>query len=312
MSVKNISILEDKRLFPTVMNIIEGSNKVDTAVYTLENYIVNNIDLSTYDWYVDLIGIAGVDEIKLTKTIENGKLVITFDLTEYVTKIGNTLTYQLVAKDSVGAVWYSAKGIILNSESIQADDFIVANYPSILKQWEERMENIAGSLDNAYVMIPYNETIPVESRIAGKFYLQRLNDVDYSCIVEDHEGHILFNPNDFVKADTEDFVRTKSITNLGFISGDINLENEKVYYMNVDGETNFVLPTENIDNTKEHKIILYVYFNDAHVINWGVNQFDNDVIPTVEKGAYYIEYNYHRGISRWVCKCISQRLNLGA
>ena len=45
MSIKNISILSDKRLFPTVMNIIEGSNKVDTAVYTLENYIVNNIDL---------------------------------------------------------------------------------------------------------------------------------------------------------------------------------------------------------------------------------------------------------------------------
>lgn len=234
MSIKNISILEDKRLFPTVINIIEGSNKVDTAVYTLENYIVNNIDLSTYDWYVDLIGVDGVDEVKLTKTIEDGKLVITFDLTEYVTRLGNTLTYQLVAKDSVGSVWNSAKGIILNSDSIQAEDFIVANYPSILKQWENKIENMAGSLDNAYVMIPYNETVPVESRIAGKFYLQRLNDVDYSCVIEDHEGNILTDGNTVHQSGNETITGLKKFTNNDNANrGVIEISNNNISYTEI-------------------------------------------------------------------------------
>lgn len=209
MTIKNIQILEDKRLFPTVMNIIEGSNKVDTAVYTMENYIVGETDLSKYDWYVDLIGVGGLDEVKLTKVIKDEKLVITFDLTEYVTRVGNVLTYQLVAKDTVGSVWNSAKGIILNSDSIQADDFVVANYPSILRQWENRIEDLAGNLDNAYVLIPYDETIPVEDRIAGKFYLQRLNDVDYSCVIEDAEGHVITDGNVVHKTGEEDIFDLK-------------------------------------------------------------------------------------------------------
>ena len=209
MTTKAITILEDKRLFPTVMNVIEGSNKVDTAVYTMEKYIVDEIDLSKYDWYAHFIGIGGVDEVKLTSEVVDGKLVITFNLTEYVTNIGNTLTYQIVAKDTQSAVWYSAKGVILNSSSIQADDFVVANYPSILKQWENRIEEIIGGQDNAYVIIPYNETIPVENRIAGKFYLQRLNDVDYSCIIEDADGHVITDGNVVHKTGEEDIFDLK-------------------------------------------------------------------------------------------------------
>lgn len=187
----NIQVLSDNRLFPTVFNVIQGSNKVNTVVYTLENYIVGEQDLSTYNWYVHLIGVDGVDAVKLTSAVVNGKLEVTFDLTEYVTRLGNTLTYQLVAKDDKSAVWNSAKGVILNSDSINADDKIVADYPSILRQWELRIEEMAGSLDTAIYYIAYNETLPKEDRMAGRLYFKYLYAENKNGQLEDAECNIL-------------------------------------------------------------------------------------------------------------------------
>lgn len=187
----NIQVLSDNRLFPTVFNVIQGSNKVNTVVYTLENYIVGEQDLSTYNWYVHLIGVDGVDAVKLTSAVVNGKLEVTFDLTEYITRLGNTLTYQLVAKDDKSAVWNSAKGVILNAESINADDKIVAEYPSILRQWELRIEEMAGSLDTAIYYIAYNETLPKEDRMAGRLYFKYLYAENKNGQLEDAECNIL-------------------------------------------------------------------------------------------------------------------------
>lgn len=187
----NIQVLSDNRLYPTVFNIVQGSNKVDTVVYTLENYIVGERDLSTYDWYVNLIGVEGVDIVKLTSAIVDGKLQVTFDLTEYVTRLGNTLTYQLVAKDNTSAVWNSAKGVILNAESIPADDKVVAEYASILRQWELRLQDMAGALDTAIYYIAYNETLPKEKRVAGRLYYQYLYAENKNGQLEDSNGNIL-------------------------------------------------------------------------------------------------------------------------
>lgn len=187
----NIQVLSDNRLFPQVFNIVQGSNKVDTVVYTIENYIVGEQDLSTYDWYVHLIGVNGVDAVKLTSAIVDGKLQVTFDLTEYVTQLGNTLTYQLVAKDATSAVWNSGKGVILNAESINADDKIVAEYPSILRQWELYLKEIAGSLDAAIYYIAYNETLPKEQRVPGRLYFKRLYAENNIGQLEDSNGNIL-------------------------------------------------------------------------------------------------------------------------
>lgn len=187
----NIQIFSDNRLFPQVFNIVQGTNKVDTVVFTMENYIVNEKDLSTYDWYAHLMGVEGIDAVKLTSAIVDGKLQITFDLTEYVTQLGNTLTYQIVAKDDISSVWNSGKGVILNAESIPADDKIVADYPSILRQWELRLEEMAGSLDTAIYYIAYGETLPKEKRVAGRLYYQYLYAENSNGQLEDSNGNIL-------------------------------------------------------------------------------------------------------------------------
>lgn len=187
----NIQVLSDNRLFPQVFNIVQGTNKVDTVVYTMENYIVGEKDLSTYEWYAHLIGVEGVDAVKLTSAVVDGKLQVTFDLTEYVTQLGNTLTYQLVAKDDASSVWNSSKGVILNAESINVDDKIVADYPSILRQWELRLQEMAGSLDTAIYFIKYNETLPKEKRVAGRLYFKYLYAENKNGQLEDSNGNIL-------------------------------------------------------------------------------------------------------------------------
>ena len=187
----DIEILQDNRLVPTVMNINQGQNKLDTALYSMENYVINDVDLSTCDWYAVLMGVYGLDEVKLTHEIDGGVLKIRWDLNNYVTNIGQTLTYQIVAKNSDAAVYYTNKGIILNSQSIHADEFIVANYPSILRQWEEYMKDLSGTSLDAYVVMNLGEYIPVEERVEGKFYINRLTDYDYSCLIEDAKGNVI-------------------------------------------------------------------------------------------------------------------------
>ena len=189
---QDIEILPDNRLFPTVMNINQGQNKLDTALYSMKNYVVNEVDLSTCDWYAVLMGVYGLDEVKLTHEVDEGVLKVRWDLNDYVTNIGQTLTYQIVAKNSDAAVYYSNKGIILNSQSIHADEFIVSNYPSILRQWEEYMKDLGDSANlKAYVVMDLGNYIPVHERVDGKFYINRLTDYDYSCLIEDSDGNVI-------------------------------------------------------------------------------------------------------------------------
>lgn len=189
---QDIQILPDNRLFPTVMNINQGQNKIETALYSMENYVVNEVDLSTCDWYAVLMGVYGLDEVKLTHEVDEGVLKVRWNLNDYVTNIGQTLTYQIVAKNSEAAVYYTNKGIILNSQSIHADEFIVSNYPSILRQWEEYMKDLGDSANlKAYVVMDVDNYIPVHERVEGKFYINRLTDYDYSCLIEDSDGNVI-------------------------------------------------------------------------------------------------------------------------
>lgn len=196
----NIEILNDTRLYPTVVNVKQDTNYVDTLIYTMSEYVVNEHDLSTYSWFAVMLGVNGLDVVELTKEVVEGKLKITFDLTNYVTRIGEVLHYQLVARDSVGVTWYSSQGIILNSESIRAEDYVVANYPSILKQWLDRMEGlkaetleeinlIANDFGAAIIYIPYGEEI--EDKIHNRLYYRWLDEENTIGQFEDHTGKVL-------------------------------------------------------------------------------------------------------------------------
>ena len=88
------------------------------------------------------------------------------------------------------AVWYSYKGILVNRISINADDYVTANYPTLLKQWIDRINQMSGSVEGgaAVVYMPVGQSIDVSERLAGKLYYQIENATTNEGRFEDHAG----------------------------------------------------------------------------------------------------------------------------
>ena len=217
-----------RQIKPYVVNLFSNNNNVDKLEFTMENYNQDNVDLSTLDPYAICYGsefLGGLDEVKLTSEVaEDGLLHIYWDLTLMSLTASQTITYQIVFKNEDGQVWTSHKAILFANESLTADEEIVAQYPTILKQMEGRIEiktdeaveavegavieitnnvsnevnnaltqvnQMAESFDASVVYIPYGETIPVANRVSNRLYYQYTNYEHTKGRFEDSNGTIL-------------------------------------------------------------------------------------------------------------------------
>ena len=133
-----------RQIKPAVLNLFQANNTVDAVEFQMANYNQGNVDLSTLDPYVICHGsqfVGGLDEVKLTSEVtEDGLLRVYWDITLMTLSSPQTITAQLVFKNNEGAVWTSHKFIVFCNESLTADEEIVAQYPTILKQMETRIE----------------------------------------------------------------------------------------------------------------------------------------------------------------------------
>lgn len=219
-----------KQIKPAVLNLFQNNNATDAVEFQMEKYVQDNVDLSTLDPYVICHGsefVGGLDEVKLTSEVtEDGLLRIYWDITLMTLSSPQTITAQLVFKNDEGAVWTSYKFIVFCNESLTADEEIVAQYPTILKQMETRIDekteeatqgavteitnNVAGQVsealervnqmaedfDAAVVYIPHGETIPVEQRVNNRLYYQYMNEDKTRGRLEDWEGNVLMSASD--------------------------------------------------------------------------------------------------------------------
>ncbi len=214
-----------RQIKPYVLNLFQANNTVDSVEFQMENYVQDNVDLSTLDPYVICHGsefIGGLDEVKLTSEVtSDGILRVYWDLTLMTLSSPQTISAQLVFKNDEGAVWTSYKFMVFCNESLTADEEIVAQYPTILKQMERRIEvkteeatqgaveeitgavadtvdnamdqinNIAGNFDAGVIYIPFGEHIPVEMRIYNRLYYQYTNAENTKGRFEDYMGNVL-------------------------------------------------------------------------------------------------------------------------
>ena len=142
--------LETKQINPGVINLKQHTNNTDTLVFVMEEYMYDTTDLSKLDAYAVCDMSGRIDEVKLVTEVSDSKLRITWKVTGYTTEVDGTITYQIVFKNienEESKVWYSHKAIIFVNSSINADEYIAAKYPTILQQWEERMNSIDGEVD---------------------------------------------------------------------------------------------------------------------------------------------------------------------
>ena len=214
-----------RQIKPAVVNLFQNNNAVDSIEFQIENYVQDNVNLSTLDPYVICHGnefVGGLDEVKLTSEVtEDGILRVYWDLTLMTLSSPQTISAQLVFKNDDGAVWTSYKFVLFCNESLTADEEIVAQYPTILKQMERRIDDktneaaqgaveditnnvtaqvgdamdaindLAGQFDAGVIYIPYGEHIAPEHRIANRLYYQYTNGEHTQGRFEDYMGNVL-------------------------------------------------------------------------------------------------------------------------
>lgn len=140
--------LENKQLYPSVINLRQFSNNTDIIKFEMPDYMYETTDLSKMPCYAVCDMGGKIDEVKLTTEVVGNKLKITWKVTGYTTQIDGHINYSISFKDiqnEESILWFSHQGIIFVNSSIDADGYIAAKYPSILQQWEERMNSVDSS-----------------------------------------------------------------------------------------------------------------------------------------------------------------------
>jgi hypothetical protein len=145
--------LDSKQLYPAVINLKQFSSGTDVLTFLMEDYIYETTDLSKMDAYAvcDMVN-QEVDEVKLEKQVVEGKLKLTWRVDGCTTQLDGHITYQIVFKDIANekaVLWFSHQGIIFISESHDGDGHVAAKYPTILQQWEKRMDEVDTTASNA-------------------------------------------------------------------------------------------------------------------------------------------------------------------
>ena len=189
-----LTILNNREIKPYKVAVKQFESETTTLTFTRDSYMYDQVDLRNYKAYaVTSIG-GAVDMTELTYEIVDGKLVITWVVQEYTLRQAGNITYQIVFKENADdgegtAVFYTYEALLQCSESIDTDRPIAANYPTIMKQWLDLINNMAGTISTGIVYMGVGETIPVANRLAGRLYYQIKDEATLDGHFEDNLGN---------------------------------------------------------------------------------------------------------------------------
>lgn len=189
--------ISNRQIKPAVVKASQSDNQTTTMVFTLDNYKYGQVDLRNYKAYAVTSINGDIDMTELTSEVSGSGLILRWILQDYTTREFGALQYQIVFKENIddeanAAVFYTYKGIIVVSESINADDHITANYPTILKQWLDRINSLSGIAESANIIyIAEGESLDASERLEGRLYYRILKAATGEGHFEDHTGRKL-------------------------------------------------------------------------------------------------------------------------
>lgn len=201
--------ISNRQIKPGVVKVFQNENETTTLTFTLDNYKYGQVDLRNYKAYAVTSINGDIDMTELTSEVSGSGLILRWILQDYTTREFGALQYQIVFKENIddeanSAVFYTYKGIIVVSESINADDHITANYPTILKQWLDRINSLSGIAESANIIyIAEGESLDASERLEGRLYYRILKAATGEGHFEDHTGRKLgdFNAKYIANAD---------------------------------------------------------------------------------------------------------------
>lgn len=191
--------IENRQIKPAVYPIFQNENDTTVLKFTLANYIHDDtVDLRNYTAYAVTSQNGHIDmtELESEYDAETDTLSVSWNVQEYSLRSPGAVQYQIVFKENTDdgentAVFYSYKAILLNRMSINADDHITANYPTLLKQWLDRINQMTGGADKGFFYIPYGTVIQPSERLDGTLYWQWDNADNTAGHFEDDNGNVL-------------------------------------------------------------------------------------------------------------------------
>lgn len=160
--------ISNRQMRPAVIH----TNQLEDRIlrFKLDSYTFEGKDLSKCTAYAQS-SING--RIDVTKLSENEDGTHTWVISDHTLQNQGVITYQIKFVDDTDAtVWYSYKGVIVNREVINGDDYISANYPTLMNQWLNTMHTLAGNFGAPITFMLPGEPIPVGERLANRMYYQ--------------------------------------------------------------------------------------------------------------------------------------------
>ena len=170
--------VSDKQMKPQVIHTDQFENGVKTLRFIIGDYMQGSTDLRKFKAYAVTSLNGEIDITEIPYTVSGRVMTLTWALSAYTLRNSGVIQYQLRFSQSEAdgtAVWSSYKGVIVNRLAINADDYISANYPTLLKQNQNLIHTLSGAFGAEIVYMPVGEPIPVEERLAGRLYYQWLD-----------------------------------------------------------------------------------------------------------------------------------------
>lgn len=191
--------VSNRQIKPAVVSVFQNENDTTVLKFTLDNYIHDDVvDLRNYKAYAvtSLNGLVDMTELTSTYDEESDELTLEWNVQEFSLREAGAIQYQIVFKENADdgentGVYYTYKAILMNRISINADDHITANFPTILKQWLDRISQQIGDANKGFIYIPYGETIPPSERLQNAMYWQWDNAENTAGHFEDYEANVL-------------------------------------------------------------------------------------------------------------------------
>lgn len=191
--------IENRQIKPAVYPIFQNENDTTVLKFTLDSYIHDDtVDLRDYKAYAvtSINGLIDMTELTSTYDEESDELTLEWNVQEFSLREAGAIQYQIVFKENADdgentGVYYTYKAILMNRISINADDHITANYPTLLKQWLDRISQQIGDANKGFIYIPYGETIPPSERLTNAMYWQWDNAENTAGHFEDYEANVL-------------------------------------------------------------------------------------------------------------------------
>lgn len=170
----NLEILNNREIKPQKVATKQGEANTTVLKFTRDSYKYDQIDLRNYKAYAVTSFNGEIDMTQLTMTTSGSQLILTWALSERVLRYAGSITYQIVFKGDVdsAAVFSTYQGIIQNSESIDGDNYMSSNYPTVMKQWLDLINARSGVIPHKVVYMYPGQSVPLEERTAGTLYYQ--------------------------------------------------------------------------------------------------------------------------------------------